>query len=75
MDKAYLQITLEDIIEDALKDKKKLAYLKTLAETETEAGVKISFLELKRGYMLQFYPKSVPIKKEKETMWEKIANL
>ena len=75
MEKAYLSITLDDIIADAMKDKKKLAYLKTLAETEVKEGVKISFLELKRTYMLQFYPKDVPVRKEKETMWDKIANL
>lgn len=70
-DKKYLQITLDDIIEDATKDEKRLAYLKSLA-TDGE----ISFLELKRAYCLKYYAKMVPVAKEKKpTMWERIEAL
>lgn len=78
MDKPYLQITLNDIIEDA-KEHKRVKFLKSLHYTitneETGKTTEPSFLEVKRSYCLEFYPEIVPHKQEKETMWERIMSL
>lgn len=78
MDKPYLKIALEDIIADAKKNKrvpalKKLAATPYFAEDGSER--KITFLELKREYCLQFYPEIVPERKTKATMWDIISEL
>lgn len=78
MNKPYLQITLNDIIEDA-KANKRVKFLKslhyTLTDEETGKTTEPSFLEVKRSYCEEFYPEIVPHKQVKETMWERIMSL
>lgn len=78
----YKKITLDFII-DWCKENKQVAWLKAkAAETITETNEdgttttrKISFIELKRAFCLEFMADIVPVAAKKPTMWDKIANL
>lgn len=71
----YKLATLDDIINDAVK-LKRTRKLKEIAAKVDENGKKISFLQLKREYYMEFYNDLVPVAKPKSlTMWERIADL
>lgn len=71
----YKLATLDDIINDAVK-LKRTRKLKEIAAKVDENGKKISFLQLKREYYMEFYSDLVPVAKPKSlTMWERIADL